>query len=485
MDTGTWKINCKICKEYLRMPTTLPCGHMQDSPFNKTTIFKREFKDGIKDDSDLNAMHTELKLRLQQPPPQVKDKTMAKEGLREILCVHHKKILNQYCLEDEKCICEECNLFEHRKHDAIPAGEERRKREQMVEELLLKTKREIHAQEFNLQKISNTFEYVKSSSQSAVEANERLFTEMIANLETMKSELNKTIREQEKALLSQVQLEERQQRGFIMSLQAKMADLKALSQVKEDIPFIKKSQAILSQQEADPVTSYANENMTFDFVKMAISKVKLMVEDGCKDAIDSIQKKDTCPLTLDPDTAHPILSISEDNAKVSICTKRIKKKSSPQRFDSWEQVLCKEGLKGGCFYWEVEWSGKGVYIGVALENFPKKGKGLECGLGHNVNSWCLHCSSTTHSAWHNGVTSILPGNILSPRLGIYLDYKAGSLEFYTVSHTMTFLHRFTLENISGQLYPAFGFGLGNSLGLQSGIKICRLEANEKYFQHTG
>lgn len=183
--------------------------------------------------------------------------------------------------------------------------------------------------------------------------------------------------------------------------------------------------------------------------------------------------KHACALTLDPNTAHPNLSISDDNIKITACSSKLKrKKLSAQKFDRWEQVLCKEDLRGGRFYWEVEWSGMGVFIGVVREDFPRKGEGLDCGLGRNPNSWCLQCSNTTHHVWHNNISSIIP-NVFSPRIGLCLDHKAGRLEFYAVSDKMTLLHRFPLEKGSGHLYPAFGLGLG--LELQSMIKINKLE----------
>ncbi|KAI4896001.1 hypothetical protein NFI96_025277 [Prochilodus magdalenae] len=180
--------------------------------------------------------------------------------------------------------------------------------------------------------------------------------------------------------------------------------------------------------------------------------------------------KYACPPILDADTAHPSLNISNANIRTSI--KRPKKlKASLKRFDCWEQVLCKEGLRGGRFYWEVEWSGKGVFIGLALEGIARKGEGAECGLGRNVNSWCLQCSDVSHFAWHNNVMTAIEVNVSSPRIGICLDYNAGTIAFYSVSDKMTLLHEFTSEKFSEPLYPAFGLGLG----LQSWIKICNLD----------
>ncbi|CAL8239243.1 unnamed protein product [Gadus morhua 'NCC'] len=71
---------------------------------------------------------------------------------------------------------------------------------------------------------------------------------------------------------------------------------------------------------------------------------------------------DACELTLDPNTAHRDLSLSEDNRKVTWVDEDQSYPDHPDRFDSYPQVLGREALTGRC-YWEVEWEGW-VNIGV-------------------------------------------------------------------------------------------------------------------------
>ncbi|CAL8365928.1 unnamed protein product [Arctogadus glacialis] len=66
---------------------------------------------------------------------------------------------------------------------------------------------------------------------------------------------------------------------------------------------------------------------------------------------------DACDLTLDPNTAHRRLSLSEDNRKVTLVGEDQSYPDHPDRFDSWPQVLGREALTGRC-YWEVEWGGR-------------------------------------------------------------------------------------------------------------------------------
>lgn len=138
----------------------------------------------------------------------------------------------------------------------------------------------------------------------------------------------------------------------------------------------------------------------------------------------------------------------------------------PERFGSWAQVLSKEDLSGRC-YWEVEWAGNGgIAIGVAYKGVARHGGGTEGKLGYNSKSWSLDLSEGLCTFQHNKTRVDLPTPI-SPRIGVYLDHKAGTLAFYCVSprgDTMTLLHR-AQTTFSQPLYPGFWVGQGSTLKL--------------------
>uniref|UniRef100_A0A8C4RLF0 Uncharacterized protein n=1 Tax=Erpetoichthys calabaricus TaxID=27687 RepID=A0A8C4RLF0_ERPCA len=162
---------------------------------------------------------------------------------------------------------------------------------------------------------------------------------------------------------------------------------------------------------------------------------------------------DFCPLTLDINTAHRELRLSEGNKKVTFKGTKAKYPDHPDRFDCWYQVLCREALTGTRCYWEVEGSGDFMRIGVACKGLSRKGWGNKCGLGYNNKSWCLLWSDSQYSVRYNNQHTVISAPY-SPRIGVYLDWPAGSLSFYSVSHTMTLLHRFN-TSFTEPLYPGF------------------------------
>ncbi|CAL8328649.1 unnamed protein product [Merluccius merluccius] len=197
----------------------------------------------------------------------------------------------------------------------------------------------------------------------------------------------------------------------------------------------------------------------------------LSVEHGGVGRLRPALRKYACGLTLDPNTAHRGLSLSEDHRKVMEVDKDQSYPDHPERFDSRSQVLCREGLTGRC-YWEVERRGW-VAIGVTNRGITRRGGGHDSWLGGNNKSWCLYCHDDGYTAWYNrsGTVIRLPPPD-STRVGVYVDRPAGSLSFYRVfpgvggsSHTLTHIHTFWTTFTQEDLLPGFGFWSGSSVSL--------------------
>ncbi|XP_052323133.1 NLR family CARD domain-containing protein 3-like isoform X2 [Oncorhynchus keta] len=183
---------------------------------------------------------------------------------------------------------------------------------------------------------------------------------------------------------------------------------------------------------------------------------KLNVEHGGENTMIPGIRKYVCVLTLDLNTVNRRLSLSEVNRKVTCRREKQPYPDHPERFEDCGQVLCREGLTGRC-YWEVEWSGRmGADIGVTYKGINRRGGGADCCLGYNDKSWRLFCSDNSYSARHNNHLTTIVVHPSSPhRVGVYLDWPAGTLSFYrassdTLTHLITFTSTFTEP-----LYPGF------------------------------
>ena len=160
--------------------------------------------------------------------------------------------------------------------------------------------------------------------------------------------------------------------------------------------------------------------------------------------------------SLDPDTAHPKLLLSEENRKVVYTEAPQACPEQEARFSTFPQVLASRALKEGRWYWEVDVPGQlGRWkVGVSEGRIERKGQKDSCRMGFNPFSWCLVSEKGKIEALHDKVNVSVDAGELK-RLGVFLDYEDGSLSFYGVPEggAMTLLHRFQ-QRFTEPLYPA-------------------------------
>ncbi|XP_075769834.1 E3 ubiquitin-protein ligase TRIM39-like [Pelodiscus sinensis] len=167
-----------------------------------------------------------------------------------------------------------------------------------------------------------------------------------------------------------------------------------------------------------------------------------------------IPREFTVDVTLDPDTAHPNLVLSEDRKRVRLGDTRQDLPDTPERFDLCVCVLGAEGFVGGRCYWEVEVGDKPAWdLGVCRESVSRKGTVTSSpGAGY----WLISLGDREYKALTWPLTPISVSARPS-RVGVFLDYEAGEVSFYNVtdgSHLFTFTDTF-----SGTLRPFFSPGL--------------------------
>ena len=132
-------------------------------------------------------------------------------------------------------------------------------------------------------------------------------------------------------------------------------------------------------------------------------------------------------LTLDPDTAHPNLAITDFDTKVEEGRARSQDPDLPQRFTRFCGVLATAQYASGQHYWEVDVKDKGVwYLGVTAEYSNRKGF---VNLSPSSGYWSL-CLQDRLYANEEDARVLVADYWNSPRVGVYLDYDNGRVSFY-------------------------------------------------------
>ncbi|KFR07659.1 E3 ubiquitin-protein ligase TRIM39, partial [Opisthocomus hoazin] len=158
--------------------------------------------------------------------------------------------------------------------------------------------------------------------------------------------------------------------------------------------------------------------------------------------------------TLDADTAHPRLEISDDGKSVKDTGNIRKVPSNEKRFDSHIFVLANEGFTSGRHYWEVDVGKRRSWaLGVARESVTRKGT---LTLSPKNGFWVIgFADGREYWAYTDPWTRLSVSGKLQ-RIGIFLHISAKQLSFYNV-HKKTTLYTFTLGGDSSQKEKLFPF----------------------------
>ncbi|XP_016108772.1 protein NLRC3-like isoform X2 [Sinocyclocheilus grahami] len=175
------------------------------------------------------------------------------------------------------------------------------------------------------------------------------------------------------------------------------------------------------------------------------TRLEKLTVDGLEEQHDmETLQQYACRLTWDPNTASSSVQVSEeDEALVEHRRNPEPVPHHPERFKDQDQIMSLEGLSSRHFF-RLEWFGRWATIGMAYKDISRKGSSAACSIGLNNKSWGILVStpSSLFKALHGGVETQLP-NCSPWRVGVYLDWAAGTLSFYdTTQDKAKLIHTF-------------------------------------------
>ncbi|XP_044040832.1 tripartite motif-containing protein 16-like [Siniperca chuatsi] len=394
--------------------------------------------------------------------------------LQEKMCTKHNKLMEVYCQTDKKCICYLCIIDEHKSHRTVSAAAERAEKEEQLIEKQMEVQERFQEREKELDELVQALKDFKSCSQTAVETSDEIFDELISSIKKKHTLVKELIKARERTAVAQAEELQLQMEEEITKLRRRDTELEQLSHVDDHILFIQTFQSLSTSCESPDLPSgrVVRPQSWFKTVTDCLSKLRADIESllqvtgprisATVSTIDVVLPpvpktreeflSYCCPLTLDENSVHRYLSLSHEFRRVKSEYYERCYSAHSDRFMNVRQVLCREGLSERC-YWEVSGSGCTWSVAVSYKDISRSSS-HDSEYGKNNKSWRLECSPDGYSFQHNNGRTTVSGP-QSSRIGVFLDYKAGTLSFYSISDTMTLLHK-AHATFTQPLYPGLG-----------------------------
>ncbi|XP_061086390.1 E3 ubiquitin-protein ligase TRIM35-like [Conger conger] len=359
---------CSVCCDIFKEPVVLKCMHSfcrvcvrqywEEKSSRECPICRR------KSSVEVPPVNLALRSIVESFSKQKSESEMADKSNTH--CSLHGEKLLFFCEHDKEPLCVVCQTSKrHRNHTVCP-----------VEEAVLDLKEEIKP-ELNL--IKEKLKSFTEAEQECKKTAEHIRSQSQHTKKQIKAEfekLHQLLREEEEARLSALKKEEEEKSQIIKekienitrhvsTLTDKMTVIEKAMDT-EDTSFLKNYKNI---KERAQCTLQDPELLSAALIDVAkhLGNLKFRVWEKMLGMVQYTA------VTLDPNTASPRLSVSDDLTSVRDTGVHQQLPNNPERFDSCADVLGSEGFNSGKHSWEVNVGNQPAWkIGVVKESANRK-----------------------------------------------------------------------------------------------------------------
>ncbi|XP_067437830.1 E3 ubiquitin-protein ligase TRIM21-like [Thunnus thynnus] len=379
------------------------------------------------------------------------------ENLEDRMCKKHDRPLELFCKTDHMCVCQLCLRTDHKKHNFAPLKKEYEQKKATLEENATKIKQTIQERRLKIQQIKQSVKISKEDADRETAASVQVFTALIRSVERGMAQLIDMIEEKQKTTEKQAECFIKELEEEISELMRRSAEVEQLSRTEDHLQFL---QSFSSLNPAPPTKDWTEVRVQSSYegtVRRAVAQLEETLskemEKLCADVELKRVQQFAVDLTLDPETAHAALILSDDGKQVTCGDVKKNLPDNPERFSSSPCVLAKQSFSSGRFYYEVQVKGKPKWdLGVARESINRKG---HIAVNPATGLWViwLKKGNEYRALDEPGVSLSLKSQ--PQKVGVFVDYEEGLVSFYDVD-AATLIYSFTGCNFTEKLYPFFG-----------------------------
>ncbi|XP_068128116.1 E3 ubiquitin/ISG15 ligase TRIM25-like [Hyperolius riggenbachi] len=335
-------------------------------------------------------------------------------------CFFHKKYLEYYSNEDAACVCISCRIDRDNCGDQVELLDEASKRQK-------KKLRNV------LQELITQRQEAKKKVQSLEEGRRKALEKADAETERVRTKKDEMSR--------------------------KMRHIEELCNMTDPLTVLQEPDTgdTCDTEEGDNEDRDRHDEGDLDVAGISHT-LHTELADIMSGVTGGIYIKEVANIVLDINTASNRLRISDNRKVVFWSPDGQNYPEAPERF-LYPQVLSSQSFSSGRHYWEVDVGGsEGWIVGMCYPSIDRKRR-PQSAIGYNTQSWGLYREGEQYLVIHDSKWTRLCLSIPGDMVGIYLDYEAGKISFYSLGDPIRHLHTFT-ATFTEPLHIILGVGKG-------------------------
>ncbi|XP_004565625.1 E3 ubiquitin-protein ligase TRIM39-like [Maylandia zebra] len=397
------------------------------------------------------------------------------ENLEGRMCMKHDKPLELFCKTDQTCVCMLCSVIDHNTHEFVPLREEYEGKKAELGETEAETQQMIQKRRLKIQEIKESVKMSKDAADRKKAEGVQVFTALKESVDRSLNELIKEIEDKQETT-------EKQAEGFITDLEQEISELmkrssevEQLSRSKDHLHLLQSFSSVKAAPTTKDWTEVSIHPPSYEgTVVRVVGQLKETLDEEIEDLFDAELKRVqqyAVDVTLDPDTAHPKLILSDNGKQVHVDQEENDLPDNPKRFSEFPIVLGKQSFSSGRFYIEVQVKAKTFWmLGVVRESVNRKEE-FTFEWTPKKGYWCVFKANENLCVALKDPPIRVSFQSYPEKLGVFVDYEEGLVSFHDVEDA-TRIYSFTGCSFTEKLYPLFCPGVNDDGKICPPLIIC-------------